>query len=432
MFWNRSSKDQEASQQQENEYLKDHYLIEALKNSLAFIEFTPSGEILNANGNFLAAVGYSLSEIKGKHHRIFCDPTYANSHEYKQFWNELGQGQFKSERFKRFTKSGDEMWLEASYNPVKNENNEVLSVVKFATDITANVSRESTNQGLVDAISRSMAVISFEVDGTIIEANDNFLNAVGYRLDEIQGKHHRMFCPSELVNSREYTEFWQALGRGEHKSGMFERRDSQRNVMWLEATYNPIYDADGNLTKVVKFATDITQRVESISKATEAVHATASETEQVSIKAKEVLGSSVDNMDQISADVEVVVNDIAELNTESDKINNIVATISGIAEQTNLLALNAAIEAARAGEQGRGFAVVADEVRSLAAKTTASTGEISAVVQNNAELSVRLSKNISATKEKAQHGVELIGEVDGVFRDINEGMNSIVGAVDEL
>lgn len=411
---------------------KSHHILESLKDSVAFIEFTPDGTIVDANDNFLNAVGYSISEIKGKHHRIFCEPSYTKTNEYLSFWKNLAAGRSLTDRFLRFGKSGTPIWLEASYNAVRDESGSIQSVVKIASEITEFVEKSNIQEGILAALDRSSAIISFELDGTIIEANDNFLAATGYSLDTIKGQHHRMFCPDNITNSRDYTDFWNQLNRGTYVQGLFERKDSNGNVLWLEASYNPIKDANDNLVRIIKFATDVTERVTNIKNASNAVHSTVDATEQVSAEGKEVLDHSVGIMDDVTKNVEVVANDINAINEQSDKISNIVSTISSIADQTNLLALNAAIEAARAGEQGRGFAVVADEVRQLAARTSASTAEISEVVKNNAALSAVLSKNILETQEKAQEGKGFVSEVNTIFGKINQGMTGVIAAVDRL
>jgi methyl-accepting chemotaxis protein len=417
---------------QQLEASKSRHILDSLKKSVGFIEFTTDGIILDANTNFLDAVGYKLDEIKGKHHSIFCDKSYAKSTQYSDFWRQLASGQSMSDRFLRFTKNGTPLWLEASYNAVEGDNGKVNSVVKIASDITTFVVKSNIQNGILRALDSSTATISFELDGTIIEANDNFLNAAGYSLSEIKGKHHKIFCPPDLIVNSAYKQFWLTLNRGEFVQGLFERRDARGNVLWLEASYNPISDDDGKLIRVVKFATDVTERVTNIKNASEAVHSTVTETEQVSEQGKEVLSQSVIIMDEITRNVEVVARDISAINEQSDKISNIVSTIASIADQTNLLALNAAIEAARAGDQGRGFAVVADEVRQLAARTSTSTAEISEVVKNNATLSAALSKNIIETQSKAQSGTELISQVDGIFVEINQGMSGVGAAVDKL
>lgn len=411
---------------------KSTQILNAIKNSTAFIEFTPDGTILDANDNFLAAMGYHLEDIKGKHHRIFCDRSYSQSYEYKEFWNSLAAGKSFSDKFMRFTSSGQVIWIEASYNPVTNETGKVQSIVKIATDITDYVNKADVQNGILSALDRSTAIISFNLDGTIIEANDNFTQTVGYSLDQIVGKHHKMFCSAELANSTEYAQFWRQLNDGQFLQGLFERRDAYGNVLWLEASYNPIMDTNGNLIRVVKFASNVTERVNNVATASEAIQSTVTETEQVSEQAKSILHDTVTVMDDITENVQVLANNITGLSEQSEQISNIVSTISSIADQTNLLALNAAIEAARAGEQGRGFAVVADEVRQLAARTSSSTSEIAEVVKNNQSMTTTLSDHILSAQDKSKQGTELISNVDGVFREINTGMKGVVESVELL
>jgi len=411
---------------------KAHDILESIKSSVAFIEFSTQGIVLDVNQNFLETMGYERKEIIGKHHRIFCDPDYIKSEQYAQFWKNLAAGQSMKDRYQRFTKTGIPIWLEATYNAVKNKSGEITSIVKIACDVTELVNQSNIQSGILKALDRSMATISFDLDGTIIEANDNFLNASGYQQAEIKGQHHKLFCSPALVESSEYRQFWETLNRGEYVQGLFERHDAQGNIMWLEASYNPIICENGHLLRIIKFATNVTERINNINNASEAVSSTVTETEQVSEQGKGVLNESVAIMDEITENVEVVAKDILALGEQSDKINNMVSTITAIADQTNLLALNAAIEAARAGEYGRGFAVVADEVRELAARTSTSTSEITEVVKNNSTLSSTLAQNIIETQAKAVKGAELISQVDGIFVEINEGMKGVTTAVNRL
>ncbi|CAB1077595.1 Methyl-accepting chemotaxis sensor/transducer protein [Olavius algarvensis Delta 1 endosymbiont] len=235
---------------------------QALNRVQAIIEFELDGTIINANEKFLGLFGYDLDEVVGRHHRIFCDPGYAESPAYSEFWRKLGQGQYDEAEFKRLAKDGREIWLQASYNPVFNEDGQPVKVVKFATDVTASKLQTAEYEGKVQAISRAQAVIEFELDGTVVTANENFLRIFGYGLDEIAGRHHRIFCEPGYAESPEYFEFWQKLGRGEYDAGEFKRIHKDGTQIWLQASYNPIFDMDSRPFKIVKFASDITQEVE--------------------------------------------------------------------------------------------------------------------------------------------------------------------------
>ena len=233
--------------------------ISALSKAQAVISFDPKGQILDANENFLATVGYSLEEIAGQHHRMFCEPELASSAEYRRFWAELAAGEHKEGEFKRLAKGGRELWLQATYNPIFDPSGRVAKVVKFASDITEHKLKAADDEGQLSALSKAQAVISFDPSGKILDANENFLTTTGYTLDEIVGQHHRMFCEPALASSREYAQFWADLARGEYQDGAFKRVDKSGNVLWLQASYNPIVDPSGSVYKVVKFATDITR-----------------------------------------------------------------------------------------------------------------------------------------------------------------------------
>jgi methyl-accepting chemotaxis protein len=233
---------------------------EAISRSQAVIEFDLDGRILTANSNFLNAMGYALDDVVGKHHSMFCDKDYVASEDYKSFWTDLRRGRFQSSAYRRLAKGGREVWIQASYNPVLDTKGNPVKVIKFATDITDQVRVSADHAAQVAAISRVQAVIAFELDGTIIEANENFLATLGYRLEEIVGRHHSMFCDSDFVKSNEYRAFWQRLGSGEYTSAEFQRFGKGGKEIWIQASYNPIFDASGRVMKVVKFATDITER----------------------------------------------------------------------------------------------------------------------------------------------------------------------------
>jgi len=234
--------------------------INAIGKSLAVIEFNLDGTILNANENFCAATGYELSEIKGQHHSMFVSPNYKMSPEYAAFWRDLKKGEFKSGEFKRVKKDGSELWIQASYNPIFDEFGQPLKVVKYASDVTEQKLRNAFNTGQIDAISKSQAVIEFDVHGNILTANDNFLATVGYGLDEIQGKHHRIFVTRQERESDQYRQFWKQLAEGQFYSGEFHRVSKDGADVWIQATYNPIFDLSGNVIKVVKYASNITEQ----------------------------------------------------------------------------------------------------------------------------------------------------------------------------
>ncbi len=235
--------------------------IDAISKSQAVIEFTPDGIIQKANDNFLGAMGYSLNEIQGQHHGMFVDENYRSSSEYREFWAKLKRGEYEAGEFKRVAKGGKEVWINASYNPIFDLSGKPVKVVKYATDVTAQKLKNADYEGQISAISKSQAVIAFDLNGHILEANDNFLGAMGYRLDEIQGKHHSIFMPNEDKNSTEYRAFWESLNRGEFSQGEFRRVNKKGEDVWIQASYNPIFDINGKPFKVVKYASDITEEV---------------------------------------------------------------------------------------------------------------------------------------------------------------------------
>ncbi len=234
--------------------------IDAIRKAQAVIEFNMDGTIIDANDNFLNAVGYRLEEIKGQHHRMFVEPAFAHSAEYAEFWAKLSRGEHEAKEYKRLGKGGKEVWIQASYNPILDLNGKPFKVVKYATDVTEQKLETANFEGQIEAIGKAQAVIEFNMDGTIIDANDNFLNAVGYRLEEIKGQHHRMFVEPAFAHSAEYAEFWAKLSRGEHEAKEYKRLGKGGKEVWIQASYNPILDLNGKPFKVVKYATDVTKQ----------------------------------------------------------------------------------------------------------------------------------------------------------------------------
>ena len=404
----------------------------AISRSMAMIEFDRDGVVLDANENFCKVMGYSAEEVRGKHHRIFCEESYYRSDDYAKLWRDLGQGEPISGTFMRLTKTGQEVWLEASYMPVYGPDKQVQSVIKVAADISERVHREHENQSLIDAIGRSMAVIEFTPQGQILNANDNFLRTVQYTREEIIGQHHSMFCHRSEVESPAYKAFWASLNRGEYHSHRFERKNKYGKTLFLEASYNPIFDTNGRLYKVVKFASDITSQVTTLRTAADSAHATSVQNDACARKGSQVVQQTVEIIEAISSDLNQAAESIDAVNKQSDIIGAIVQTIRSIAEQTNMLALNAAIEAARAGEHGRGFAVVADEVRSLAARTSQATVEIVDVVRKNHDLSLCAVSSMQSSLSRTGLGVELANEAGQVILEIQEGSRHVVDAISQF
>ncbi|WNZ82997.1 PAS domain-containing methyl-accepting chemotaxis protein [Pseudomonas sp. P108] len=407
-------------------------LLDAINRSMAVIEFDLDGVVLRANDNFLKTMGYTAEQAIGQPHRRFCTPEFGRSAQYTDLWSRLKNGKFQSGTFERVDSKGQPIWLEASYNPIKDASGRVVKVVKYAMDVTAKVQQESEANAKLQAIDRAMAVIEFNLDGSILTANQNFLTRMGYTLAELKGKHHRLFCTPALVNSSAYEDFWRRLNQGELFQGQFERVDKRGQTVWLEANYNPVYDAAGRLCKVVKFASDVTARVEQHEQdarsASAAYHISVA-TRKVAEQGTQVIQQAASEMREIAEDIAQSSTLIAQLGERSEQITAIVNTIRAIADQTNLLALNAAIEAARAGEQGRGFAVVADEVRQLAARTSGSTAEISSMIGLIQSETRQAIKSMEGTRGRAAEGVELANQAGTVILQIRDGASEAVDAV---
>ena len=405
---------------------------QAISRSMAIIEFAPDGTILEANDNFCAVTGYAIDEIRGKHHRIFCEEPYTRTSEYVNFWRDLANGQAMSGTYLRLDKARREVWLEASYMPIVNADGQVTRVIKVASDITERVNKEHENQNIVNALRRSMALVEFSPDGRVIHANQNFLDTMHYALAEIVGQHHSLFCRRTESESAEYKAFWASLNRGEYHSRRFERVDKYGHTVFLEASYNPIFDAKGRLYKVVKFASDITAQVTNLQTAAESAHTTSVQNDACAQKGSQVVQQTVQVIEAISKDLNEAAQSIDAVSKQSDIIGKIVQTIRGIADQTNLLALNAAIEAARAGEHGRGFAVVADEVRSLAARTSAATVEIVEVVRKNHDLSLSAVTSMQSSLSRTDLGVSLANEAGEAILEIQQGSRHVVDAISQF
>jgi methyl-accepting chemotaxis protein len=422
--------------------------VAALNRSQAIIEFKMDGTIITANDNFLSALGYSLAEVQGQHHRMFVEEKEKQSAAYRQFWEALNRGEFQAAEYKRVGKGGKEVWIQASYNPIKGPDGKPFKVIKFATDVSERKMRDADALGQIEAIGKSQAVIHFNLDGAVITANDNFLQTLGYRLDEIRGKHHSLFVEEKEKNSSAYRQFWEALKRGEYQAAQYKRIGKGGKEVWIQASYNPILDLNGKPFKVVKYATDITKKTmiqraidrdlgvigDSMTTASEQVTSAAGASEETSANvqavasAAEELQASIGEISRRVTEASKISGQAVEqgkrtnefvtgLSASAARIGDVVNLINTIAAQTNLLALNATIEAARAGDAGRGFAIVASEVKSLATQTSKATDEIAG--------------QIAAVQNATNEAVGAIADISTTINTINQISETIAAAVEE-
>ncbi|RMP68997.1 hypothetical protein ALQ18_04390 [Pseudomonas marginalis pv. marginalis] len=426
--------------------------IAAIERSQALIEFTPDGYVLSANNKFLAAMGYTLEEVVGQHHRMFCDPEHASSHAYREFWEKLAKGEYDSNEYKRLSKDGRDVWIQASYNPILDAQGNTYKIVKFATDVTDTKLRTMEHEGKVNAINRAQGVIEFDLSGNILSANENFLGLLGYRLEELKNQHHALFCEPEYVKTTAYREFWSALSSGKFFSGRFKRISKYGQNIWIQATYNPVFDAAGQPYKVVKFATDITAQVE-LEEAIEAkTRAMDESVTRLMAAITEVVKTTGDANDQARITQDEAQRGSQTLNEASsamdtigksaEDIQEIIAVISTIAGQTNMLAFNAAIEAARAGEHGLGFSVVADEVRKLAEKSSQATTQINKLIQETVRRinsGSEISRSAGSAFERIVAGVErtngamaTIGAATHEQQHLAEQVSELIGELNRI
>ena len=402
--------------------------VSAIDRSQAVIEFDLTGTILWANRNFLETMGYALSEIEGKHHRMFCDQDYTATTAYTDFWQRLGRGEFEAGEYKRLTRNGREVWLQATYNPIMDSDGRPVKIVKFAQDVTANKLAAVELAGIVQAVDRAQAVIEFDLEGNVLAANENFLRTMGYSLKEAVGQHHSVFCSEDYQRSAEYRDFWLRLAKGELISGRFHRIGKYGRDVHIQATYSPILDAAGRPYKVIKYAYDVTPAVRleqqiagtttEVTAAVRNLSGAIGEINRSSDVAITLAGETHSNAEQGVEALRASLEAITLIQRSSQSISEIVRVMGDIANQTNLLAFNASIEAARAGEHGVGFSIVAGEVRKLAERSSAAAQEIGELIKESAE---RVEQGSSVSK-RAENAFERIAT--GVSRT-NEAIRAI-------
>ncbi len=297
--------------------------------SQALIEFDLEGKVVTANANFLGAVGYGLDEIRGRHHSMFVDPAEREGAAYAGFWAALRRGEPQVAEYRRIGKGGREVWIQASYNPLLGRNGKPYGVFKCATDITERKLRNADHAGKLDALDRSQGIIEFELDGTILTANANFLAVVGYGLDEVKGKHHSMFVdPAERVSAA-YRAFWEALGRGEYQQAEYRRIGKGGREVWIQATYNPVRDASDRLVKVVKFAVDVTASVQErlrraelhrgIDRDLDGIAASISQASQQAVGAASAAEQASGNSQGVAAGAEELASSVGEIGRQVNR-----------------------------------------------------------------------------------------------------------------
>ena len=418
---------------------EDLMSIEQVKSSLdsemLVLQLDPQGRIEMVNGNFESEMLYRAEQLLGRNIEDIVPAHVKTLDFYQRMKGAISRGEHLNGAFRLLRGNGQEAWLRSILQPVKNSEGRIKYFTLHSSDLTRTIETSREHESLIKALMRSTAVIEFDLDGTILTANDRFLGAVGYRLEQIRGKHHRIFCEPEEANSAGYQAFWDKLRRGEYVADRFKRIDAHGRVVWLEASYNPIFDAHDVLYKVVKFATVITDQVnqeQAVAEAADVAYNTSLGTDVSARKATEVVTQTVTVMRGLEASMQEAADGIQALDTQSRVIGSIIKTISDIAGQTNLLALNAAIEAARAGEQGRGFAVVADEVRQLASRTSTATEEIARVVQQNEQLAQAAVSIIDTSKRQAEQGLALADETGSVIVEIQDGAKRVVDVVGQF
>ncbi|MGP4693625.1 methyl-accepting chemotaxis protein [Agrobacterium cavarae] len=387
-------------------------VLAALGRSLAIIEFDTSGKILSANENFCTAMGYTADQLIGKHHSMFCEPSYANSDDYRQFWKNLAAGRFDKRQYKRIANGGQEVWIEASYNPVM-AGGSVKSVVKLATVITETKRKASEDAGKLEAISRVQAIIEFTPTGNIITANQNFLDALGYKLEEIQGKHHRIFCEDSVRNDPSYNEFWKTLAGGTFTAAEYKRLSKSGKPIWIQASYNPIFDENGKVFKIVKYATDVTDRVVAVD----------------DLAASLTALSNGDLTGTISVPFTPTLEKVRhDLNASLEKLQG---AMRDVAKSTSSITMGAR----EISDATDNLARRTEQQAAALEQTSAALHEITRTVAQNAERAEESGRLVANTKADAEQSGLIVGKAIDAMGRISQSSNeigNIIGVIDDI
>ncbi|GJD34982.1 methyl-accepting chemotaxis protein [Methylobacterium aerolatum] len=370
----------------------------AIEASQAVIEFLPDGTILSANAAFLGLMGYTLDEVRARHHGLFVDPAYRDSRDYTAFWERLRAGRAEIAEFKRITKAGKTVWIKGSYNPIGDGAGNIVKVVKYATDITAQTVEAAALRGQVDAIRKSQAVISFDLDGRVLEANANFLDAVGYTAAEVVGQHHGMFVDPAYRASAEYARFWEALRRGEYQAGQFRRIGKGGREVWIEASYNPVFDADGRPVQVTKFAIDVTAQVEQRERVRRLEEEAARERTEAEARHKAELAAMADAFEQTVGSV------LTSVASAAAELQATASSMSGIATET--------------AQQSTAVAAAANQAAANVSTVAAAAEELGASVDE-------IGRQVAGSEELAGHAVREAEQTASLVQELSEAVRKI-------
>jgi len=396
-------------------------MLDAINKVQAVIEFGLDGTIQHANENFLKAMGYTRDEIRGKHHSMFVDPDYRDSPGYKQFWEKLGRGEFDAGQYKRIAKGGKEVWIQASYNPVFDGSGKPFKVVKFATDITQQKLQNADYEGQIAAIGKAQAVIEFALDGTVLNANENFLKTLGYSLDEIKGQHHSMFVEPTYRQSSEYKLFWEKLGRGEYDAGQYKRIGKGGREVWIQASYNPIMDLNGKPFKVVKYATDVTASV----KASQALQQAVSQVRDAVESAK-----NNDLTDRVPLEGKN-----GEIEALCAGVNGLLDTMASVIQKIKSSVREVSSASAEISTSTTDLSQRTEEQAASLEETSASMEQMSATVKKNAENAQQANQSAASTQDVADRGGQVVAKAVDAMARIEESsrkISDIIGVIDEI